>query len=660
MQSKTSWFKKELLKQDLRSVGWISIVYLLGLLFVFPLSILMETEHQVFVVNYREDQGLFNYPFQDQTLLVCTMPILMAVFLFRYMQVRSYSDFIHSLPVKRTHLFIQHVVTGFILLIIPVILTGCSLQLVQSSIDVEAVFTTSDIWEWVGYISLVTSLLYMAGIFAGVMTAMSVVQAGLTYIMLLLPLGLFELIFANLEIYLKGFTTQFIFNFQVEDLSPLTKLTFANGNLSISIREVILYVVITVVLLGLALFFYQKRPLESTSQALAYPKLKPFFKYSVAACFTLLSGMYFWESQYSYSWLVFGYLAGSLLGYVIAEMLLKKTWRIFSLRALKGYCAFVVVFAVFVLLLKLDPFGYETRIPKTENIDKVYVASSSYSYMRPDSSSEEYLTKKTTIEAARKLHEQLLNNSVPEEGTTRSLFLAYKLKDGSKVLREYHFNEFTGINEFLKPIYESLEYKQYTERLLSTSNEEIHQLSFHTNQPSRVGLVVTEQSQINELLDRIREDLKQESYENMQAAPANSTSISAYLRDNKQMNIQISPQFTHTVDWLKKNGLYDQAFITVNDLESVKIMKAPENVIQWRYDQYFFDTVQSETADVFELTDKQDMKQLLNVSRSVYHFDTNYLVQFNYKGAGSDRTEVYGIKDSKVPEIVTEHFEKTE
>ena len=88
---------------------------------------------------------------------------------------------------------------------------------------------------------------------------------------------------------------------------------------------------LTIILYGVSLYLYKKRKTESASEAIAFSKLRTIFKYGVTFCTMLFGGVYFSAVQSnSFIWMIFGYIIGAIIGYYIAEMVLQKTWRVFT------------------------------------------------------------------------------------------------------------------------------------------------------------------------------------------------------------------------------------------------------------------------------------------------------------------------------------------
>lgn len=220
MQSKIFWFNRELVFQILRSIGWIGIVYFLALLFALPLKILMRASNDEYL-SYAKVKNLFEFYFDIQLILMIVLPVLLAVFLFRFLQVKQATDFVHSFPLKREKIFHHYALTGAILLLLPVVLTSVVLLIIQKVMGLEHLYGLKEITYWTSVTVLLNFVFYTAGIFVGMFTGISAVQGVLTYIFLLFPAGISVLLVFNLKYLLFGFPTEYFLNRLSEKISPL-------------------------------------------------------------------------------------------------------------------------------------------------------------------------------------------------------------------------------------------------------------------------------------------------------------------------------------------------------------------------------------------------------------------------------------------------------
>ncbi|MGE5396843.1 MAG: hypothetical protein ACM3MK_04825, partial [Chitinophagales bacterium] len=337
MKSKTSLFNRGVFLNDLRQFSWFGTAYLLALLFLVPLRIYLNYSSEI-PENYSMMKNVF-WLFTDsyQTILLLIVPVLLALRLFRYLQERNQAVLVHSLPIRRETLLHTHAITGVIMLVLPVLLTALACWALLTGLNLEAYFSGADIGLWLGTTVLIDLVMFTAAMFVGICTGLSVMQGILTYIMLLLPTGLGTLVLFNLQSLVYGLTIQPKMEGTLLSLSPLTVI-MDMGSKSLSINQVIVFVILCLVFYLLSFVLYRVRKVESAGQTVAFSWMRPVFKYGVTFCFMLTGGYILQQALHSPGWILFGYLLGSVFGYLLAEILLCKSWP--EPNQLKGYAVY--------------------------------------------------------------------------------------------------------------------------------------------------------------------------------------------------------------------------------------------------------------------------------------------------------------------------------
>ncbi|MFD9624572.1 hypothetical protein [Peribacillus muralis] len=233
--------------------------------------------------------------------------------------------------------------------------------------------------------------------------------------------------------------------------------------------QTVIYALLTLLFLMLSLVLYQRRKLEHVSQAFVFPKISPLFKFGLTICMLLFSGFYFSETTGEIGWIFFGYAIGSLFGYYLGEIILQKTWR--TKFNLKVYLFFTMVIIALALILKIDLIQYKTNIPNESEVRQIYIGNTP-SFFEADTSytGPTFLKQKENIEAVMLLHQQIIEKgktiSVGEKNGGQSVFIMYQLKDGKRVAREYHLQNYESYLPLLAKIHESSEYKKTVNELL--------------------------------------------------------------------------------------------------------------------------------------------------------------------------------------------------
>ncbi|NEW01789.1 multidrug ABC transporter permease [Bacillus megaterium] len=592
MQSKTSSFNRGMWIQSVRNVGWVGALYTLVLLFIVPLQIILRYTGEVNKDGmYTEKlKTLFEVAESLQFLFMFTVPVVLAIFLFRYIQTKSAADYIHRLPISRGVLFWQNVLLGIVSIVLPVIISAIVLFLIKDSVNVEDLYTLKLILHWAINTIVLNIFVFSGAVFAGMFTGMSILQGAFVYILFILPAALIQFFIMNINFYWYGFATNYYSGQNIQNLVPFVRIIDLLDTGKESYLSLVIYAVVACVLCFIACIAYQKRSLEIATHAIAFKWLKPIFIYGLTTCSLLLWGMYFGEMKDSFKWLIFGYVFGSLLGYILGHMILAKTWRVF--RKWKGYILFVAVAIVIGVGLKVDVFGYSTYLPNQENIQSVYFGEDGYS-LTDNSKSHDieqgdyykppyYYSSKNTINFIRVLHKQIIKDHPNiskremQSGEAREITFAYNLKNGKKVVRQYRVRE-ADYKAFYKRIIETPEYKNHSYYILEPHNKNMRyvtEVQIDAMYKKSEPITIKDPNKIESLKGAIRTSIQNQTYEDTKSRQQSWSSID-FMDENGQIvdSIPFEKSYKGVEKWLKQEKMFENARIMPEDVSNVVVLK---------------------------------------------------------------------------------------
>ncbi|WLR48327.1 DUF6449 domain-containing protein [Halobacillus litoralis] len=662
MRSKTSSFNKEIIKQDFRNVGWISIIYFLGLFFIVPMQLFMEFGRDE--PRIIDDRGLFGgiFAYELQSLFLIVMPVLMAVFLFRYLHVKGASDFAHSFPMKRGKLFHHHILSGIILLILPILLNYLVLMITAGITDVADYYTIGNASYWLWLFTTMSLLIFLAGVFVGTLTGISAVQGVLTFILLFLPVGLYGLIAFHLTAYIKGYSGDMVLDRSLQYFSPLVDLLEYRNygpekvSVPVEILSLFIYGGIAILFYFASVWLYKKRPLEAAGRALAVRALNPVFILGVTFCFALFGGMYFSVAQNTYSWMITGYFIGGTFGYAAASMLLQKTWRVFNFKNLKGWLGYGAAAGVLIAAIPLLWQNYESYVPEQNEVEKVYISSGYWEYQQLADQDLKipYITSETAIQSTINLHEKLIKVSDPLKRGEDYFFFAYQLKDGSEVYRQYRIDEEKVRNE-RKTVYETEEYKSIQYPVFELKSSEINQVFLHSYSG---GEDLYDPERISRFMEILKQDLEQLTYEEM-IAPRGLNSGVTFTVDGTRDNpyyVQLYPSYERSMEWLKEEGLYDQVMIQPKDIQRAEVYRWPkdQDYLNSRA-RFIYDQMERDEVEPLEVMDHEQIDSLLRAQ--AHKEEGAYIVAFYFDKNDPEPYEVLSFDKGDAPDFIKEHFE---
>jgi ABC-2 type transport system permease protein len=645
MPSKTSLIKKQIILHDVRQVGWLSVLYFLAVLLILPLQIIIQYSNPQ-TREYMEKGDLFLYIPDLQWLLSITVPVLLGILLLRYLHKKQVSDFIHSMPVKRASLYHHHLVIGLILLFIPIILNALILLGLQAFTGIGNYFNGMHVLSWLGIMLFLNTFMLLATVFTGMITGMFSMHFVLTYILVLLPAGLALLIIANMSIIFVGYPMDYYADMAIFKFSPISYF-FVNFARESELSWIVMsaYAAAGVLLYLAAYWLYAHRRMEATSQAIVFPFLRPVFQYGVTFSSMMAGGCYFHIMSSSFAWVIFGYVAGSLIGFIIAEAILNKTWRVYS--NYKSYLIFAVSLAVVLFAVNLVRENYENKIPSADNIERVYFGDT-YTYTEDPEFLEPgikplYFTEKQDIELVRDLHEQAINAPRADdyyEGDLRSTFIVYELKNGKKVARSYTYflDDNPELKSFQFEIEGSKAYKYANNAVFNIAPNEVYAVDIQSNDIKQSSTTISDPELVNALIEAIKKDIE---LEDPQAYSEEALTYSLDLLTNKDQGsyyVSFDDSDKNTIQVLQDAGLYDDLRVYSEDISSIEL----ENY---------------ERDNKITIDDKDEIKHILDHVIYYSEEEDSYFVTFNLSRGRSMGDEL-SIEYDDLPESIKNQLEE--
>lgn len=663
MKLKRSFFKSGLIKQDLRQHGWIAIVFFIFLLFAMPLELLQLVSRDFVVFEDYPNYLMINT--ELQIMMIFSIPIAAGLLLFRYLQNETSVDMIHSLPIKRVTLYINHVISGLLLLFIPIVLISCITYFVTNSLEeFESILTVSDLISWTGLILLLTSMMFIFTVSVGMMTGMSSAQAILTYIFLFLPIGLTALVSYNLTFLLFGFSPIFIED-KLAYLSPFFRFieTWSTST-SFSPLEITIYLLLTICLFFFGIGLYKARQLEQATEVITFSFLRPVFKYAVTFCSMILGGSYFSISgTLNWNWIIFGYISGALIGYTAAEMILKKTWRIFQFRVFTGFIGYSILFTLILISIKTDLLHYEQKLPRMDQISEVFYGNKYDAQELLGNDMDIFSDSKLYIQDVRQLHEYILDEknliTSQNEDTLylEDIVIAYRLNNGKRLTREYSL-PVQLMEKELQPVMEAEPYKRNLPELHQLLRDDVQSIRITPSGPVTKQVILTMPEEIKEFKQVLENDLLSQTFNDFVTQP----SPWAYIefsnrkadRDQREIfdgyNIEWKKSYDEVSKWLDEHGYLDDARVNSDDILSAELTKIMKNQ---RPDDYFDPLELFENGEQYiKINDKKQLSDTLEKFTENPNEDHTYYIKFILK----DGNEWFGaLADADVPaELVSE------
>ena len=474
MRSATSFFDKTLFRSQLKHTWPLWLGYTALWLFLVPVALFSAlSAYQGSYSAADASSLLLNAGVRGGVFISFFFGLFFAMLAFSHLTQSRATNGFHALPVRRETIFLTAYLTGLFCQLSTILVTfllgaAVSAPLHLSFWSVTGAAMGSAMLEAVFFYSFAALCMMMTG---------QILAAPVFYFVgnILVP---------GMEYLLRNFAGNFLYGYSGHtDVAlgflspPLYMYTMCTEVAIASIETcesdsyyvtayalehrsfmiLAAYALAGLVIALIALLLYRTRKSEMTGSTVAFPWATPIFKYGVAFCTAVALGQflyYFLFGQYrssgsdSLPGTILCMAAAGLVGYFVAEMLVKKSFRVFRAGA-KGAAIVALALVLLGVAMSFDLTGYEKHVPDESEIESAFYTFSGMTHVTTDDAD--------TIRRLTAAHRAIVENrkeqariaeawdadTLPTSQSDHddiepfSLRLTYYLKDGSQLSRSY-------------------------------------------------------------------------------------------------------------------------------------------------------------------------------------------------------------------------------
>ena len=445
MKSKTSFFNRGIAKNLLHRCWPLWAAYLILLLLILPFTLRQQAQGAYGYVGQAPvlDHNVA-WMAEEMILVSFGVSILAVMAMFSYLYNSRSCGMMNALPVTRTTMFFTAWLTG----LLPLLL--CDLTAAALCLPFVAAKELS---------------LRVLGTLLGVMVLSKLCFYGFASLCAMLTgsLIILPLVYAVLSFtaYVAELATRFVLSKVIFGLAPdrlvlgwlsppvemVRRCTIVTDGMGeeLTIRglgAVAVYGGAGLLLTVAAWLLYRRRQMETATDTVAIPVLRPVFKYCMAYGCGVLLAAFVHDALLGSPLLglraalvtALAVLIGSLIGYFAAEMLIRKTVWVFR-GSWKGWLIFAAAALLVIGTCEADLFGWEKSQPKAERITAATLNGTEYT--EPDSI-RKILELQRSVVAHKKQHETPAADRSGVGMVSGSVNLRYVLENGKVVTRCYY------------------------------------------------------------------------------------------------------------------------------------------------------------------------------------------------------------------------------
>lgn len=469
MRSATSFFDKTLFRSQLKHTWPLWLGYTALWLFLVP--VMLFSELSAYQLGYSAADAsylLLNTGVRGGIFISFFFGLFFAMLAFSHLTQSRATNGFHALPVRRETIFLTAYLTGLFCQFPPFSSRFCSAR--RSPPRCTSVSGASPARPWAAPCSNPS--------FSTPLAALCMMMTGQ---ILAAPVFYFvgNILVPGMEYLLRNFAGNFLYGYSGHTdvalgfLSPPLYMypevdiasieTCESGSYYVtayalehrSFMILAAYALAGLVIALIALLLYRTRKSEMTGSTVAFPWATPIFKYGVAFCtavalrqflYYFLFGQYRSSDNDSLPGTILCMAAAGLVGYFVAEMLIKKSFRVFRAGA-KGAAIVALALVLLGVAMSFDLTGYEKHVPDESEIESVYYTFSGMTNVTTDdadtirrlTAAHQAIVKNRNEQAriADAWDADTLSQSDHDDIEHFSLRLTYYLKDGSQLSRSY-------------------------------------------------------------------------------------------------------------------------------------------------------------------------------------------------------------------------------
>lgn len=457
MPSKASFFSPAVYRKNLTRFAPLWLAYLGIWLVIMPLSILSR-RGDLYFDAWDVQQMALNVP--TAALVTMVYAILVAMALHGWYYKTASVNTLAALPIRRESWFCTNLVSAMTMGLIPNLIVALLTWASAASMGLSGGMAAM---SWLSITSLLYLFFYALAAFCAALVG-QILALPVLYLLLNFTAVVINYVTVNiLAAFVYGLNTH-----SYTELAPLSPAFYLLSRQSVNVEYLedspavafseitgisflhwgylLALAIAAVVLLAAAFLFFRRRRMEAAGDVIAVRPLRPVFKYCFATGCALVLGtlvaflLYEDVGHPSLAVILLCLLAGGFIGYFTAEILLKKTFRVFG-REWIGYGVFALCLTAAVLMMEFDVTGFERRVPQLEDVEQVAV------YCSAGNSGTMLIDDPAYIADFIALHQSIIQDKRNQEALSRStigtdvdaahIYLDYYLKNGAVMEREY-------------------------------------------------------------------------------------------------------------------------------------------------------------------------------------------------------------------------------
>ena len=580
MTSPISFFSPKLFRAGVKRNHYIMLLYTIVLFLVSPLVIILSNAQHPFrdamqgasansyiLNNY---MSLFGGYHILHIMVFCVFAVIISCYMNSYLYHTRSVNLFHSLPYRRSQLYVTNYLAGIMTFIVPNLL----ILLVNTIL-----FFANGFSHHISYLILIKgffssllffALLYSVAVFAATLSGNIVAQLGMIlFVFFIVPAieGMFRLCVDSW--YPKIVMTQAVFSFEYS--FPIQWLGGVSSNEGLGLFKVLYslgYTLLFAILGGVA---YHFRKSEDCNKFYVFKWAKRIVKYMLTFLAALLSALLFSQIvPHSIFFLLLGTGIGAFLAFIVIQSVFEKSFKgMFA--NMKAFIPFLLVTMIFMVVVSQDLAGINNYIPKRDSVEQIAIELPQLSVDGGYENKSYIFREKENVDRLYQLLEEKhdVYDSYNQNIDIERVKVSYGKGSGDPQIKRIYYMDKSWLLEYIKQVYDTPEYRQqYTKMEFLTDFDRVSDITLQKNYSSSIYYSDNQNTKAKqmaiELMQILQKDMQETTWDDLSAAyPYASIQIIEKTepakrrpfeyRDTQVETYLIYSCYQNTIQYLKQN-----------------------------------------------------------------------------------------------------------
>lgn len=505
------------------------------------------------------DNSLNNYNVV-YPLYMAGIPLVAAMLMMSFFHKPAKALALHAQPYSRAKLFNSHVVSGWLMCIIPVVLTALlylvfmretlissTQEIVMDSLfvtgspvtDSHNIYTFSAVMNWlassIGMMTFFYGLYIMAGSLTG-NSAMHLLLSGLFFI--IVP-ALLLIVSTYCESYIEGFVSLPDWLSDVmRCFNPLIMMITSGMETIVTAKTTLTYLVLGLVFIAAGGAAYRLAKLEKVGDSMIFRPVEEIITYLVVFVGMTVFGFFFQSFKSdSKAFLIIGMVIGTLITFFITKVVMARSVKIFNMKNLKSLGVYVVIAALFTAFTVFDITGISKRLPKLDQVESVSCEYMFAGYEMDSFASGSFqglsdigkLSSPYVINKVYELHKYVIENELYQQTDpfdyyfnsyityrddkvlAESVQFVYKYKNGSEFKRNFQFALDDKAAELINDIVTNSDYRAAL-TLSDKIDEKLYDNAYASIDCNGEPVIISDPDELKKIIEAYDEDVYNSNY----------------------------------------------------------------------------------------------------------------------------------------------------